>query len=633
MVAHPRAVSARGRRRRKASTRVRIQRSLLALALLAVVGLVLGLAFAGSPGRIPAGVEIDGVAVGGMKPNDAQHLLERRARAVEDVPVVFVAGEKRWRLRPRQLGVRADWHAAVQLARRQGGGFAPLRGFRRIGVRVFGAEVAPPTRAYDAALAFEIDQFARAIDRPHREPRVAVLGLEPVVVRGRMGRTLNENAAARVVVSALAGLSRHPVALPVRHDPPAVSRAELRAAAAKVRRALSAPVEMRWRGATWTVSPGQLRSLLALPEAGSTVVRIGGPGADRYFKALGRGLNRGARDAGFAIASNGSVRVVPSSPGRTLDVDKTASNVLAAALSHDRRSARVEVVTSPPSRTTQEARALRIRHVVGSYETIYGGEPNRIHNVQLVARLLDGQLIAPGATFSFNGATGARTAAKGFREAPVIINGELQTGLGGGVCQVSTTVFNAAYEAGLKITSRTNHALYISHYPLGRDATVNYPDVDLRFVNDTGHWLLLRTFVGPYSLLVGLYGTPQHRRVVSRTRPLVETAPPPVQSQPDPSLTQGETVVENGGEPSRATSVRRLVSTSRGRLLYDNTWYSSYHAEPQIVLVGTKPKPKPVPKPVPKKKKPPATTTRTTTTTGTTATTTTTTTTTPSGGP
>ena len=102
----------------------------------------------------------------------------------------------------------------------------------------------------------------------------------------------------------------------------------------------------------------------------------------------------------------------------------------------------------------------------------------------------------------------------------MIINGELQTGLGGGVCQVSTTVFNAAYEAGLKITARTNHALYISHYPLGRDATVNYPDTDLRFVNDTKHWLLLRTFVGSSSLTVNLYGTSPHRKVVSETAPL-----------------------------------------------------------------------------------------------------------------
>ena len=103
----------------------------------------------------------------------------------------------------------------------------------------------------------------------------------------------------------------------------------------------------------------------------------------------------------------------------------------------------------------------------------------------------------------------------------MIINGEVETGLGGGVCQVSTTVFNAAYEAGLPITARTNHALYISHYPLGRDATVDYPSVDLKFVNNTPHWLLLRTFVGSDSLVVTLYGAPQHRRVVSDAAPLV----------------------------------------------------------------------------------------------------------------
>ena len=84
---------------------------------------------------------------------------------------------------------------------------------------------------------------------------------------------------------------------------------------------------------------------------------------------------------------------------------------------------------------------------------------------------------------------------------------------------MSTTVFNAAYEAGLKITQRTNHALYISHYPQGRDATVNYPDVDLQFVNDTGNWLLLRTFVNSYSLTVGLYGTPVDRKVTSTVTP------------------------------------------------------------------------------------------------------------------
>jgi vancomycin resistance protein YoaR len=262
---------------------------------------------------------------------------------------------------------------------------------------------------------------------------------------------------------------------------------------------------------------------------------------------------------------------------------------------------------------------MNISGLVASYQTFYGGEPNRIHNVQLVSHLVDKHVIAPGTTFSFNQTTGARTAEKGFKEAPVIINGELQTGLGGGVCQVSTTVFNAAYEAGLPMVSRTNHALYISHYPQGRDATVNYPDTDLKFTNDTGHWLLLRTWVGSSSLTVALYGTPVHRRVVSETRPLVVSGPVPTKKLPDPALFVGQRVVEETGEPPRSTSVRRRVYDAKGKLLYDTTFYSSYRGEPTVVRTGTKPRPDQ--EPTETKPTKPGTTTSTTTTTTTTTTT------------
>jgi vancomycin resistance protein YoaR len=172
-------------------------------------------------------------------------------------------------------------------------------------------------------------------------------------------------------------------------------------------------------------------------------------------------------------------------------------------------------------------------------------------------------------------------------------------------------VFNAAYEAGLPITARTNHALYISHYPLGRDATVDYPNIDLKFVNDTGHWLLLRTFVGSSSLVVGLYGTPQHRRVVSDAEPLRVVSPPKVEKTPDPNLLVGETAVDDEGVPAQSTSVRRRVYAPDGKLLSDATWSSYYRSEPKQVRVGTQ-------------KPEPATTTTTTTTTGTTTTPTTT---------
>jgi vancomycin resistance protein YoaR len=187
----------------------------------------------------------------------------------------------------------------------------------------------------------------------------------------------------------------------------------------------------------------------------------------------------------------------------------------------------------------------------------------------------------------------------------VIINGELKNGLGGGVCQVSTTTFNAAYEAGLSITDRTNHALYISHYPQGRDATVNYPDTDLKFVNDTEHWLWLRSFVSPSSLTVALYGTPQNRRVESESSPLEETGPPKVKRIPDPTMLVGQTALEESGQPSRATSVRRRVYDSDGKLMYDHTWYSSYSSEPRVIRYGTKPVPKPEPKEPKKKPVPP----------------------------
>jgi vancomycin resistance protein YoaR len=558
----------------------------------AVGGALLGLVFAGSPNRIAAGVRIEGVNVGGMTASEARAKLEHRAAARAQVPVTFTAAGHKWRLRPVTLGVESDWNAAVKLALNEGDGLGPIRGFRRLGVRVLGANVSPPTRVLERALAYELDRMSRVVDHPHRDAALVLRGLRTVVVQEHAGRVLDRKAAGDAIVHALAGFQRGRVALPVRVDRPKVSAADLRPVAARVRTALARPVRMKLGMASWWLPKRQLATILQLPHDGTKKLSVGGPGATRYLARLGRGIDKPARNASFRVLDSGRVVVAPARAGHIVAARPTSRNILAAALSPSTRTARVVLTYQQPNRTTAQARAMAITTRVGRYETIYGGDPNRIHNVQLVARLIDGKLIAPGATFSFNQATGARTADKGFLEAPVIINGELTTGLGGGVCQVSTTVFNAAYEAGLKIVDRTNHALYISHYPQGRDATVNYPDVDLKFVNDTSRWLLLRTFVGSYSLTVDLFGTSLHRRVVSETRPLVETGPPPLRRVPDSALFVGSTVVEESGEPSRSTSVRRRVYTGAGALLYDNTWYSSYRGEARVVHVGTKPRPK-----------------------------------------
>jgi vancomycin resistance protein YoaR len=587
-------VSTSGRTaRRRRSARLTVRRAAFAGGFLVVLALVVGLVYSGSTSRLADGTQIAGVDVGGLSSARARALLEERAAAVEKVPVRFTAAGRSWELAPSQLGIRVDWAAAVEVAEADGDGFGPVRGYRRLHTRLFGAEVTPSVAAFESVLAYAVEDVAKAVDRPAVEASLRRNGLGVRVVAGRAGLELDRARAAEAIVRALAALERgRPVALPTVRTEPKVTPGDLVGAAERTRVALSAPVTLvvgqkRIRLPRWRIA-----KLLRLPSGGAVEPEIAGRAADAWFAALQRSVNRPARDATFRVVPGG-IRVVPDAPGRSLDVAGAAELIRKAAFSAERRLVTLPVVVTPAERTTAEAKAMGITGVVGSYTTTYGGTPGRLANVQLVSELIDGTLIAPGATFSFNDTTGERNADKGFQEAPVIINGELRNGIGGGVCQVSTTVFNAAFEAGLPIGRRTNHALYISHYPLGRDATVNYPDLDLTFSNDTGSWMLLRAFVNPGALTVNLYGAPQDRRVESETGPLTVTGKVPVKRVPDPELVKGKRVIEVVGTPPRETSVQRRVYSADGELMYENTWASYYVGEPTVVRVGTKPKPKP----------------------------------------
>ncbi len=550
----------------------------LACALLTVV---VPLFFAGSAARLADGTTIDGIDVGGLTAHQATTMLQNRAKALREQPIAFTAAGKRFRITPRELDVTVDWAGAVAAAERRGSGFGLLRGYRRLALELFPREIAPQTSSYDAAVTYELGLLAHAIDTPARDAKLVRRGLRVTIADGATGRVLQRKAARRLIVASLASLTRSgPVALPVQVSRPRATVATLAARQRVATRIVSAPVTLVAGKTRLRVPRWRLATVLDLD-----TLRLSGDAADAWFARLEANLDRAPKDAAFAV-SGGRVRVMPGVPGLGLDVPRSAARILAAARRPGNRVAELVLGSRQPARTTAEAKAMGITGTVGSYETIYGGDPNRIHNVQLVAHLVDGKLIAPGATFSFNGTTGERSAAKGFLEAPVIVNGELQTGLGGGVCQVSTTVFNAAYEAGLPITSRTNHALYISHYPLGRDATVDYPGIDLKFVNDTSRWLLLRTWVGPSSLTVTLYGAPQHRRVQTIAQPLRFVSPPPVQKTVDATLKPGERVVDDPGVPAQSTSVERKVYDASGKLISDQTWYSSYRAEPRIVRVA-----------------------------------------------
>jgi vancomycin resistance protein YoaR len=576
---------------------------LIAAALLAVLVALVGLAFAGSTARLADGVAIAGVDVGGMTPREARALLEQRFARVAHEPVVFAAGERSFPIKATTLGVEVDWATALETATREGEGFGPVRGFRRLQARFFGEEIAPPVQTYASALDYKVGMLAGVIDRRHVEAKLVRRGLGIEVVPGQSGRKLDRDAAAATIVRTLARLDRGtPVALPVRVDPVDVTAADLAVARRQAETALSAPVRLEYEGTRWKLPRWRIAELLSLPAGGSTELAIAGPGADAWFAKLRKTVEHAPVDARFEVRAGGAIGIVPDQPGLAIDVPATAKAILAAAISTAQRTTELVASTATAERTTADAEAMGITGVVGSFSTTYGGTPGRLHNVALVSQLIDDALIAPGQAFSFNGTTGERTAEKGFQEAPVIINGELQTGLGGGICQVSTTVFNAAFEAGLQIDERTNHALYISHYPLGRDATVDYPTLDLKFTNDTDKWLLLRTFVGTGSLTVNLYGTPQNRRVETTAQPLRVVAGPRVKRVPDPTLLKGTSQVVEYGQPARATTVTRTVYDAGGKVLHEDAWSSTYRSEPKVVRVGTKPKAKPKPKTKPKTK-------------------------------
>jgi vancomycin resistance protein YoaR len=591
-VAHKEAQLAALRTRRQRQARNRFIRRLSAavVVLLAVVSFVVAEVYAGSPDTLPSGESIAGVDVGGLSTKDAVRKLEQKAAALAGTPVVVHVAGHAFPLRQSDLGIKVDWAGAVQSARAKSDGFGPIRGFRRLFQQIFGVSIAPAAQAEGLSLDAALNRIVDSVGREPLDAKIVLHGLTPTVVPGHPGISIDQAAARKELLARFAGLDRTPVVLPLGLRQPQVTAASLAGRLAQVRTALSAPIVLHTGAATIRIGRWQLASMLRLPSATSSSISIGGKQADNFMYRLQKALNRQPTDATWAASGN-VVRVVPALLGRAVNVPATAQSMLRAALSPTNRNALIAIQTKQAKRTTRDAQAMGIKEIVGTYTTDFGGVPNRIHNVQLVAHLIDNTLIAPGATFSFNGTTGDRNAAKGFLEAPVIVNGELTTGLGGGVCQVSTTVFNAAYEAGLNITARTNHALYISHYPQGRDATVDYPDIDLKFVNDTKAWLLLRTFVSSYSLTVSLYGTNPHRRVVSQTAPLVVTGHPPTEWDKDPTLPKGTKVIVSSGSPPLSTSVHRWVYAADGKLLYDTVWTSHYVGDKRIIHVGTKPKP------------------------------------------
>ena len=581
--------------------------------LFVLVGILLGLAFAGSPEELAEGTHVAGIEVGGMTERQAVVALSGAFAEVEADEVTFVAGEETFSIAANQLGVEPDWRAAVAAAFRAGDGFGPIRGFRRIHTRFFGAEILPSLAVSDAALEFALEKVAQTTNRRPRNAALVRRGLRVTLVSERSGRRLAHEPAAELVVRTLGSLERpaEGVALPVAVTAPKVTATMLGPAARRARIALSAPVVLRGDRRSFRIPRWRLATLLALPRDGVARLAIGGPAAERYFDLLETRVGRPPVDASFSVYGD-AVQIVPSRNGTKVDVRRTSAALLRAATSRTNRVAQVAIVRATPERTTKDALAMGIDTRMASYKTYNSGTWDRITNLRLGVNLLDGTLVAPGGTFSLNQAIGQRTAERGFHSAPVIIGTKYEEEVGGGTSQVATTVFNAAWEAGLRITERNPHSLYISRYQLGRDATVYWPSLDLKFENDTNNWVLVKGFAESDGIVVSIYGG-ERRRVESSEGSMTVTGSAPERHVKDPELPVGETVIEEAGSSPSATTVTRTVHGPDGSLIREETWNTSYKGETKVIRVGTKqPEPEPEPERPKKKRKatePPSATT------------------------
>ncbi len=292
-------------------------------------------------------------------------------------------------------------------------------------------------------------------------------------------------------------------------------------------------------------------------------------------------------DARLVITDDDQVILEPSSDGRRLNADELIAMLRSATLSSGSREIDLPVETVPPSVTTSELESKGIRRLLGRYTTKFKlSNVRRAKNIQLGAAMIDGTVLAPGDVFSFNDVVGPRTSERGFLEADIIFNAELVPGIGGGICQVSTTLYNAALLSDLDILSRANHSLPISYVPLGRDATVAYGAIDLRIGNNTEHHVLLNARVHKDTITFRIFGDREEDTTVDVQTEVLERIEPGVIEQVNPESAPGTRTTVQEGTPGYRVAVWRVVKSGGAEIRRELISRDRYKPQPAIVQIG-----------------------------------------------
>ncbi len=573
------------RERRKKSFKI----GLISLAgFLAFALLLIGLDYLLHVNRVHSGVRVSALNLSRTTAEFGQLKLKKAYEQAFQKPVLVKFKNNKWSLEPADFAVRVDYRATWQEAfkiGRQGNFWTNLK--TRFQLWFKSKELTPVFSIDERKLKTWLNKRSKKIDIAPHDASLEITETTITLVPGSLGRAVDQEAAFLAISLAFVDLTDRVVDLPVRVVAADVSDEEARAAIPEVELFLKAPVELKYDVYSWTVSPKKIAQLITFSKEASFRPILDREKVVAYIKKLTEDFRIEPRDAEFKVDGE-NVEVVPSRDGIEVDADKAYERLLKEVKESPPRQVILTTRPVPPELSTREARAMGIVTRLSIYTTTYNpGQSSRVNNIHLMAKAVDGALVAPGETFSLNERVGPRTAEEGYQEAPVIVRGELVPALGGGVCQVATTLFNAAFFAGLPILERHNHSFYISHYPKGRDATVSYGSLDLKFKNDTSAYLLIKAWYSSSSLTFAIFGADIDFKVTYSTSPFSNYKPYKVEKVKDPTLPKGKEEIEQSGIMGRSVTVTRKVYRN-GQLVIEDKFYSAYRPRTQIVRVGTK---------------------------------------------
>lgn len=304
---------------------------------------------------------------------------------------------------------------------------------------------------------------------------------------------------------------------------------------------------------------------------------------DRFFRQIQRHIERSPHDARLLIDQNGSRRIVPEQAGVALPPKPT--EYVLHALQRLQTTVSIPLQVIPPRVTASHLQIITT--LLAEASTRFSeAQRNRSHNIRQAAARINGVVLLPGDVFSYNQIVGPRTLREGFRKAPIILHGELVPGDGGGVCQVSSTLYMAALQAGLQIVQRSKHAFPIGYAPAGLDATVVYGVLDLRFRNNTDSPIAIIAHAKRGRMMVSIWGAEGARRKVSIQRIVHSVTGTPVKIVPAPHLPTGVRRVVTKGHSRMRVSVYRIIEEPGKPPMREKVSTDSYRPQARVIMVG-----------------------------------------------